>query len=257
MVRIPQAACEHCLRKPPGALLLPLPWFRSPVRAQSLTGQLSGDWRVLSRRFAPPTRCTGAGTAPSLAVLLLERLRLFPVVFAAPPQNTQQLGEGFGAPCASAIAAAEALLKASGLAEEVGPLAGCDRILLLATQQACRPLGELVVWLAVWLAGCLVGWQLCDACSDVVWGAAKGRVRCCVSALRYAAGSAPVHTRCQLETQAFRPCCSLPQTIHRNSCPLRSAACCCWPAACSRFAARPSQTLPRAAAARRSLSAPT
>jgi hypothetical protein len=55
-------------------------------------------------------------------VLLLERLRLFPVVFAPPPQNAKQLGEGFGAPCASAMAGTEALLKASGLEGEVSPL---------------------------------------------------------------------------------------------------------------------------------------
>lgn len=55
-------------------------------------------------------------------MLLLERLRLFPAVFSAPPQNEKQLGEGFGGPCSSAMAAIEALLKASGLAEEVGEL---------------------------------------------------------------------------------------------------------------------------------------
>jgi hypothetical protein len=52
-------------------------------------------------------------------VLLLERLRLFPVVFAPPPQNVKQLGEGFGAPCAAATAATEALLEASGMEDQV------------------------------------------------------------------------------------------------------------------------------------------
>ena len=55
------------------------------------------------------------GAAPARAVLLLERLRLFPAVFSPPPQCAAALGAGFGAPCASALAATEALLKASGL----------------------------------------------------------------------------------------------------------------------------------------------
>jgi hypothetical protein len=52
-------------------------------------------------------------------VLLLERLRLFPVVFAVPPQNEAQLGQRYGGPCSAAMAATEALLKASGFGDEV------------------------------------------------------------------------------------------------------------------------------------------
>ncbi|KAI8462676.1 MAG: hypothetical protein J3K34DRAFT_527577 [Monoraphidium minutum] len=72
------------------------------------------------------------GASPALAVMLLDRLRLFPVVFAPPPQSAGQLGESYGAPCATAIAAAEALLKASGMEDELSVeerrlllLAGC------------------------------------------------------------------------------------------------------------------------------------
>ena len=46
------------------------------------------------------------------SVRLLDRLSLFPVVFALPSDVQQQLGGGYGEACVTVMAAADALLKA-------------------------------------------------------------------------------------------------------------------------------------------------
>ena len=53
-----------------------------------------------------------AGPAPVEAVRLLDRLSLFPVIFALPPDVQQRLGAAYGAVCATVMAAAEAQAKA-------------------------------------------------------------------------------------------------------------------------------------------------
>lgn len=53
-----------------------------------------------------------AGPAPVRAVVDIQRLGLFPAVFAPPPALQAALGGGFGAPCAAVMAAADALLRA-------------------------------------------------------------------------------------------------------------------------------------------------
>ncbi len=49
------------------------------------------------------------------AVRLLHRLGLFPVVFALPAPLDSQLGQGYGAPCCTTVAAASALQAAMGV----------------------------------------------------------------------------------------------------------------------------------------------
>ena len=55
---------------------------------------------------------TGAGPDPVRAVRDIQRLRLFPVVFAPPTSLAAALGEGYGAPCTRVMAAAAAALTA-------------------------------------------------------------------------------------------------------------------------------------------------
>ena len=53
-----------------------------------------------------------AGPGPVRAVNDIQRLRLFPVVFALPASLVPALGEGYGAPCSRVMAAAAATLDA-------------------------------------------------------------------------------------------------------------------------------------------------
>jgi len=144
------------------------------------------------------------GAAPTQAVLLLDRLRLFPVVFAAPPQNEKQLGQAYGGACASAVAAAEALLKASRKEGEV-------RLV------CCRG------W---------VGWE---------WGVVLDRLMlddqllALTTATRFVL-SIHHHSYTIINTPSSLPLTPPNQThalINLTSSPSRSAASCCWPAASS------------------------
>ncbi|PNW70586.1 hypothetical protein CHLRE_17g726000v5 [Chlamydomonas reinhardtii] len=55
------------------------------------------------------------GPAPVEAVRLLHRLGLFPTVFALPPPLDARLGTGYGGPCVTTMAAADANARALGL----------------------------------------------------------------------------------------------------------------------------------------------
>ena len=83
--------------------------------------------RSRSDRGGNPAACR-AGPAPVRAVADIQRLGLFPAVFAAPPTLQAALGSGYGAPCAAAMAAADALMRAwspeaSAAARLLGPRA--------------------------------------------------------------------------------------------------------------------------------------
>lgn len=108
---------SHC-----PAVLLPLAPLQAPCQCRLLLlERLRLFPPVMAPPFSPPLPVLEppAGASPTQAVLLLERLRLFPAVFTPPPQNEKQLGDGFGTACSSAMAGAAALLKASGLEEQV------------------------------------------------------------------------------------------------------------------------------------------
>ncbi|GLC34026.1 hypothetical protein PLESTB_000830000 [Pleodorina starrii] len=55
------------------------------------------------------------GPAPVEAVRLLHRLGLFTSVFALPPSLESRLGDGYGAPCCTTMAAADAIARSMGL----------------------------------------------------------------------------------------------------------------------------------------------
>jgi hypothetical protein len=62
-----------------------------------------------------------SGPAPVESARLLDRLSLFPVVFALPLEVQRQLGEAHGEACVTVMAAADALLKAQSFEVRVPP----------------------------------------------------------------------------------------------------------------------------------------
>ncbi len=60
-------------------------------------------------------RLSSAGPAPVAAMQLLQRLLLFPLVFALPQPLASAVGAEYGARCVACMAAADAVLKAQGM----------------------------------------------------------------------------------------------------------------------------------------------